>query len=57
VAADSVFINGTSRFRYDHALDDIVGLTEGRAPNRGGDPDDMFPIRPLRWGADKGTGP
>ena len=57
VAADSVFINGTSRFRYDHALDDIVGLTEGRAPNRGGDPDEMFPIRPLRWGADKGTGP
>ena len=40
-----------------HALDDIVGLTEGRAPNRGGDPDEMFPIRPLRWGADKGTGP
>ena len=57
VAADSVLIDGTSRFRYDHALDDIVGLTEGRAPNRGGDPDEMFPIRPLRWGPDKGTGP
>jgi hypothetical protein len=57
VAADSVLIDGTTRFRYDHALDDIVGLTEGRAPNRGGDPDDMFPIRPLRWGADKGNGP
>jgi hypothetical protein len=57
VAADSVLIDGTSRFRYDHALDDIVGLTEGRAPNRGGDPDEMFPIRPLRWGPDKGNGP
>jgi len=57
VAADSVFIDGTSRFRYDHQLDDIVGLTEGRAPNRGGDPDEVFPIRPLRWGADKGMGP
>jgi hypothetical protein len=57
IAADSVFIDGTSRFRYDHALDDIVGLTEGRAPNRGGDPDEMFPVRPIRWGPDKGTGP
>ncbi len=57
IAADSVFIDGTSRFRYDHALDDITGLTEGRAPNRGGDPDEMFPIRQLTWGADKGTGP
>ena len=57
IAADSVFIDGTSRFRYDHALDDIVGLTEGRAPNRGGDPQEIFPIRPIRWGADKGTGP
>ena len=57
VAADSVLIDGTTRFRYDHALDDIVGLTEGRAPNRGGDPDEMFPVRPLRWGPDKGTGP
>jgi hypothetical protein len=57
IAADSVFIDGTSRFRYDHALDDIVGLTEGRAPNRGGDPEEIFPIRPIRWGADKGTGP
>ena len=57
IAADSVLIDGTSRFRYDHALDDITGLTEGRAPNRGGDPDEMFPVRPLRWGPDKGTGP
>jgi hypothetical protein len=57
IAADSVFIDGTSRVRYDHALDDIVGLTEGRAPNRGGDPDEMFPVRPIRWGPDKGTGP
>ena len=57
IAADSVFIDGTSRFRYDHALDDIVGLTEGRAPNRGGDPQEIFPVRPIRWGADKGTGP
>ncbi len=57
IAADSVFIDGTSQFRYDHALDDIVGLTEGRAPNRGGDPDEMFPVRPLAWGVAPGEGP
>ena len=57
IAADSVFIEGTSRLRYDHALDDIAGLTTGRAPNRGSDPDETFAIRLLRWGPDKGTGP
>jgi len=57
VAADSVYLTGTSRVRYDHALDDLSGLTEGRAPNRGGDPDSVFPIRLLRWGPDRGTAP
>lgn len=57
VAADSVSLEGTSRLRYDHALDDLSGLTEGRAPNRGGDPESIFPIRLLRWGPDKGNGP
>ena len=57
IAADSVYIDGTSRLRYDHALDDIPGLTTGRAPNRGSDPDETFAIRLLRWGVDKGTGP
>ena len=57
VAADSVYLTGTSRVRYDHALDDLTGLTEGRAPNRGGDPESLFPIRLLRWGPDRGTAP
>ena len=57
IAADSVTLGGTSRVRYDHALDDLSGLTEGRAPNRGGDPDQIFPIRLLRWGPDRGTAP
>ena len=57
IAADSVYLKGTSRVRYDHALDDLTGLTEGRAPNRGGDPESLFPIRLLRWGPDRGTAP
>ena len=36
---------------------DVSGLTEGRAPNRGGDPDSLFPVRLLRWGPDRGTAP
>lgn len=57
IAADAIYLNGTSRVRYDHALDDQRGLTEGRAPNRGGDPDTIFPIRLVRWGPDRGNMP
>ena len=29
-------MRNTARFFYDHALDDITGLTEGAPPPRGG---------------------
>ena len=38
VAADSVYLTETSRVRYDHALDDVPGLTEGSLPERGTEP-------------------
>ncbi len=52
VACNHLLVSGTASFYYDHALDDITGLTEGRAPSRGGDPDQMFPVRVLQFGFD-----
>jgi len=40
----------TASFYYDHALDLVTGLTEGRAPARGGDPSTMFPTRMVTYG-------
>lgn len=52
VAANHLLIYDTASFYYDHALDLVTGFTEGRAPARGGDPDDMFPTRMVRYGFD-----
>ena len=46
IAAFKASFIDSSHFRYDHALDDVAGLTTER-----------LPIRLLRWGPDKGTGP
>lgn len=52
VACNHLFIEDTSSFYYDHALDEISGLTEGTTPAHGGDSDQMFPVRVLRFGFD-----
>lgn len=52
VAANHLLIYDTASFYYDHALDLVTGFTEGRAPSRGGDPEDMFPTRMVRYGFD-----
>jgi len=52
VAANHLLIYDTASFFYDHALDLVTGFTEGRAPARGGDPNDMFPVRMVRYGFD-----
>ena len=52
VACNHLLVYDTASFYYDHALDLVTGFTEGRAPSRGGDPDDMFPTRILRLGFD-----
>jgi hypothetical protein len=52
VASNHLLVYDTASFYYDHALDLVTGFTEGRAPSRGGDPDDMFPSRMLRLGFD-----
>ena len=52
VAANHLLIYDTASFYYDHALDLVTGFTEGRAPARGGDPNDMFPTRMVRYGFD-----
>ena len=50
VAANHLLIYDTASFFYDHALDLVTGFTEGRAPSRGGDPEDMFPSRIVSYG-------
>lgn len=50
VAANHLLIYDTASFFYDHALDLVTGFTEGRAPSRGGDPEDMFPSRVISYG-------
>jgi hypothetical protein len=45
-----LLIYDTASFFYDHALDLVTGFTEGRAPSRGGDPEDMFPSRIVSYG-------
>lgn len=50
VAANHLLIYDTASFFYDHALDLVTGFTEGRAPSRGGDPEDMFPSRVITYG-------
>jgi len=57
IAAFKASFIDSSHFRYDHALDDVAGLTTGRLPNRGSNPNETYAIRLLRWGPDKGTGP
>jgi hypothetical protein len=42
----------TASLFYDHAMDEVAGLTEGMAPARGGDPDQLFPQRVIRFGFD-----
>lgn len=45
VAANHVILQGTAMVKYDHALDLIEGLTEGAPPSRGGDPNQVWPVR------------
>jgi len=45
VAANHVILENTASVRYDHALDLIDGLTEGAPPSRGGDPNQIWPVR------------
>jgi len=45
VAANHVLLFDTARVKYDHALDLIDGLTEGAPPSRGGDPNQIWPVR------------
>ena len=45
VAANHVLMYDTAQVRYDHALDLISGLTEGATPSRGGDPNQLWPVR------------
>ena len=52
VASNHLLIYDTASFYYDHALDLVTGFTEGHAPARGGDPEDMFPTRMVRLGFD-----
>ena len=52
VACNHLLVYDTASFHYDHALDLVTGFTEGRAPSRGGDPEDMFPVRVLSYGFD-----
>jgi hypothetical protein len=50
VAVRDLVATDTASFYYDHALDEVSGLTEGMSPERGGDPDQMFPVRIIRFG-------
>jgi hypothetical protein len=50
VASNYLLVYDTASFYYDHALDLVTGLTEGRAPARGGDPSTMFPTRMVTYG-------
>lgn len=50
VAANHVILEGTAKVRYDHALDLIDGLTEGAPPSRGGDPNQIWPVRVISIG-------
>jgi len=50
VAANHVIIDGTAKVKYDHALDLIDGLTEGAPPSRGGDPNQVWPVRTISIG-------
>jgi hypothetical protein len=52
VACNQLLVTDTASFYYDHALDQVTGLTEGTAPPRGGDPTQMFPVRMVRYGFD-----
>ncbi|MFO0783598.1 MAG: hypothetical protein U0636_07925 [Phycisphaerales bacterium] len=52
VAARDFYCYNTSSVYYDHALDEVSGLTEGMTPARGGDRSAMFPIRVVRYGFD-----
>ena len=52
VACNHLLVYDTASFYYDHALDLVTGFTEGGAPARGGDPEDMFPVRVLSYGFD-----
>ena len=52
VACNHLLVYDTASFYYDHALDLVTGFTEGGAPSRGGDPEDMFPVRVLSYGFD-----
>jgi hypothetical protein len=36
ICANHVIMRNSASFFYDHALDDITGLTEGAPPPRGG---------------------
>ncbi|MBX3354524.1 MAG: hypothetical protein KF724_02365 [Phycisphaeraceae bacterium] len=45
VAANHVVLQNTASVYYDHALDLIDGLTEGAPPGRGGDPNQIWPVR------------
>jgi hypothetical protein len=52
VACNHLLVYDTASFYYDHALDLVTGFTEGGAPSRGGDPEDMFPVRVISYGFD-----
>lgn len=52
IAAKFVKFDDTSGFRYDHSMDAKVGLTTGARPARGGDPEQVFPVRVVRYGFD-----
>lgn len=52
VACNHLLVYDTASFYYDHALDEVTGLTEGTPPSRGGDPEQMFPVRVERFGFD-----
>lgn len=50
VAANHVIMENSAMVKYDHALDLIQGLTEGAPPSRGGDPNQIWPVRVLSIG-------
>jgi len=52
IACNQILVEDTSSFYYDHALDEVTGLTEGTVPSRGGDPSNIFPVRVVRFGFD-----
>jgi hypothetical protein len=52
IAARDVLMHDQSCLYYDHMLDEVSGLTEGSAPSRGGEPDQMYPMRVVRYGFD-----